>query len=341
MYSAVRVFLYATLAPFGLQRVVSFSILCDLYRNDANGTNPFLPFFLEAIEKGTDPVERQYLVHLLCSPPTNRNVSIVVPGSFLGVPNFQGESLALRNAGFRASTSHGTGADGHSLHHLHEAMRSLRRYSSRVTNLISYLTHGVHNPQVGALCSFIMWSKFVVNPFCFNNLWPIADLNSVCRVVATGRQQSARKNALQVIAEYEGTPAGAVEVPDLSALRELYSEKNPAVPSLRYLLAFLYILLKNQTKVQGRVPATCYIGNECSYFVRSSREQPWWELKHRSSTQAVCNDDGISRQTCQLVIRFHLPRAPQYQTSCFIYLLYVRAQGSRGATSATRSFREQ
>lgn len=78
-------FLSATLAPFGLQRVVSFSILCDLYRNDANGTNPFLPFFLEAIEKGTDPVERQYLVHLLCSPPTNRNVSIA--GFVLGVPN--------------------------------------------------------------------------------------------------------------------------------------------------------------------------------------------------------------------------------------------------------------
>ena len=58
------------------QRVVSFSILCDLYRNDANGTNPFLPFFLEAIEKGTDPVEKQYLIHLLCSPPTNRNVSV-------------------------------------------------------------------------------------------------------------------------------------------------------------------------------------------------------------------------------------------------------------------------
>lgn len=46
--------------------------------------------------------------------------------------------------------------------------------------------------------------------------------------------QSARKNALQVIAEYEGTPAEAVEVPDLSALRQLYSEKNPAVPSLRW-----------------------------------------------------------------------------------------------------------
>lgn len=38
-----------------------------------------------------------------------------------------------------------------------------------------------------------------------------------------------------MIAEYEGTPAEAVEVPDLSALRQLYSEKNPAVPSLRYM----------------------------------------------------------------------------------------------------------
>ncbi|CAM9344893.1 unnamed protein product [Ascophyllum nodosum] len=99
------------------QRVVSFSILCDLYRNEPNGTNPFLPFFLEAIENGTDFVEKQYLVHLLCSPPTNRN--------------------------------------------------------------------------------------------------------------------SARKTARQVIADYEATPAEAVSVPDLSALRQLYSERNPAVPSLR------------------------------------------------------------------------------------------------------------
>ena len=59
---------------------------------------------------------------------------------------------------------------------------------------------------------------------------------SCCVTTVLFSGQSARKNALQVIAEYEGTPAGAVEVPDLSALRELYSEKNPAVPSLRYLL---------------------------------------------------------------------------------------------------------
>jgi hypothetical protein len=54
------------------QRIVAFSILCELYRNEANGTNPFLPFFLDALENGNDPCERQYLVHLLCSPPTTR-----------------------------------------------------------------------------------------------------------------------------------------------------------------------------------------------------------------------------------------------------------------------------
>jgi hypothetical protein len=56
------------------QRLVGFSILCDLYRNESNGTNPFLPVFLDALEKGSDPCEKQFLVHLLCSPPSNRDV---------------------------------------------------------------------------------------------------------------------------------------------------------------------------------------------------------------------------------------------------------------------------
>lgn len=54
------------------QRLVAFSTLCDLYRNEANGTNPFLPFFLEALEKGSDACEKRFLVHLLLSPPSNR-----------------------------------------------------------------------------------------------------------------------------------------------------------------------------------------------------------------------------------------------------------------------------
>jgi hypothetical protein len=57
------------------QRIVAFSILCELYRNEANGTNPFLPFFLDALENGSDPCERQYLVHLLSSPPSHRESS--------------------------------------------------------------------------------------------------------------------------------------------------------------------------------------------------------------------------------------------------------------------------
>lgn len=55
------------------QRLVGFSILCDLYRNAGDGTNPFLPVFLEALETGSDQCEKQFLVHLLCSPPSNRD----------------------------------------------------------------------------------------------------------------------------------------------------------------------------------------------------------------------------------------------------------------------------
>ena len=54
------------------QRLVALSTLCDLYRNEASGTNPFLPFFLEALEKGSEPCEKRFLVHLMCSPPSNR-----------------------------------------------------------------------------------------------------------------------------------------------------------------------------------------------------------------------------------------------------------------------------
>mmetsp|Transcript_59843 Transcript_59843/g.81852 ORF Transcript_59843/g.81852 Transcript_59843/m.81852 type:complete len:437 (-) Transcript_59843:517-1827(-) len=54
------------------QRLVAFSILCELYRNEANGTNPFLPFFLEALEHGSDPCEKQFLKDLLCHTPSYR-----------------------------------------------------------------------------------------------------------------------------------------------------------------------------------------------------------------------------------------------------------------------------
>jgi hypothetical protein len=52
------------------QRLVGFSILWDLYRADAAGgsTNPFLPFFLEALEDAaTDASEKKFLAQLLAS----------------------------------------------------------------------------------------------------------------------------------------------------------------------------------------------------------------------------------------------------------------------------------
>lgn len=69
-------------------------------------------------------------------------------------------------------------------------------------------------------------------PFCQATSYRCSFL-SLVYILRLSVLQSARKNALQVIAEYEGTPPEAVEVPDLSALRQLYSEKNPAVPNLR------------------------------------------------------------------------------------------------------------
>lgn len=54
-----------------LQRVAGFFVLAELYRGD---TNPFLPVFLETLDKTTNTVEKAFLVHLLCSPPSSRDV---------------------------------------------------------------------------------------------------------------------------------------------------------------------------------------------------------------------------------------------------------------------------
>ena len=41
------------------QRVVAFSILCDLFRSEQSGTNPFLLFFLDSVEHGKDQREQR------------------------------------------------------------------------------------------------------------------------------------------------------------------------------------------------------------------------------------------------------------------------------------------
>lgn len=59
-----------------VQRIIGFSILCELYRNETVSTNPFLPVFLETLEKGNDLCEKKFIVHLLTSTPANREVSV-------------------------------------------------------------------------------------------------------------------------------------------------------------------------------------------------------------------------------------------------------------------------
>lgn len=49
--------------------------MCDLYRNETTGINPFLPVFLEALEKGSDASEKKFIMHLLSSTPSNRETS--------------------------------------------------------------------------------------------------------------------------------------------------------------------------------------------------------------------------------------------------------------------------
>jgi hypothetical protein len=54
---------------------VGFSILCDLYRNESTGTNPFIPVFLDALEVGIDLGEKKFIVHLLSSAPASRDTN--------------------------------------------------------------------------------------------------------------------------------------------------------------------------------------------------------------------------------------------------------------------------
>jgi hypothetical protein len=60
---------------FLYQRISAFSILCDLYRAELLGANPFMLFFLDSVEQSTDLCEKRFLVDLLCSVPSNREVS--------------------------------------------------------------------------------------------------------------------------------------------------------------------------------------------------------------------------------------------------------------------------
>eukprot|EP00607_Mallomonas_marina_P009897 CAMPEP_0182420730 /NCGR_PEP_ID=MMETSP1167-20130531/5763_1 /TAXON_ID=2988 /ORGANISM="Mallomonas Sp, Strain CCMP3275" /LENGTH=380 /DNA_ID=CAMNT_0024597103 /DNA_START=25 /DNA_END=1171 /DNA_ORIENTATION=- len=62
------------------QRIIAFSILFNLYRSEQNDINPFLPFFHDAVEYGTDICEKRFIVQLLFTPSTTQeNFKKLVP----------------------------------------------------------------------------------------------------------------------------------------------------------------------------------------------------------------------------------------------------------------------
>ena len=60
---------------------MGFSILSELYRHDGTTTNPFLPVFLAALEKGSDICEKLFIVHLLSAAGATRDVRVMQQNS--------------------------------------------------------------------------------------------------------------------------------------------------------------------------------------------------------------------------------------------------------------------
>lgn len=73
-YSYTKSVCIKTTFFINIQRISAYSVLCDLYRTEPSGANPFMLFFLDSVEQGTDMCEKRFLVELLCSAPYNREV---------------------------------------------------------------------------------------------------------------------------------------------------------------------------------------------------------------------------------------------------------------------------
>lgn len=56
------------------QRIAAFYVLCDLYRQEPLGVNPFVPVFVQSLEHRSSPAEKQFLVDLISSAPASREV---------------------------------------------------------------------------------------------------------------------------------------------------------------------------------------------------------------------------------------------------------------------------
>lgn len=55
-----------------VQRIAAFFVLCDVYRQEA--VNPFVPVFVESLQHRSSAAEKRFLVHLISSAPSNREV---------------------------------------------------------------------------------------------------------------------------------------------------------------------------------------------------------------------------------------------------------------------------
>lgn len=69
--------------PLLVQRIAAFFVLCELYKSDSHGINPFLPVFVDSIKLRSSPAEKQFLVHLLVSASSSKNASGKTPHACL------------------------------------------------------------------------------------------------------------------------------------------------------------------------------------------------------------------------------------------------------------------
>jgi hypothetical protein len=81
------------------QRIVALFVLCDIYRHERDGSNPFFPVFLDAIDQRVNVAEVNFVVHLLCTPPSNRDMANKTANTIIAELGASGVVKDLPNLG--------------------------------------------------------------------------------------------------------------------------------------------------------------------------------------------------------------------------------------------------
>jgi hypothetical protein len=50
-------------------RLAAYYTLFDLYRTEPLASNPFLPLFIDTLQKDLEPVEKNFIIQLISNPP--------------------------------------------------------------------------------------------------------------------------------------------------------------------------------------------------------------------------------------------------------------------------------